>query len=267
MKILSQVQIEDRQAELVDFLGYEIPDRFTVRMEFSLEVFDDPEGKSIFLEVPFMVKFNYEIGTEGTPRVVEVRIQGGQSERMSGGDPLANEYGIYEAIEIQGFGIRDRVFRHHLGFVEKHFTEILILGLQVVIQQKYTQRDLANGKIIDYTIKRLDHISLLAFEKEIREKLGKSRKLTPEFLKKILEERRRYKSSKGSHYGFNDYLASKEGVTVKAVEKWIAKAESSLETSRLKKATKTNDSRNQRVKKVSATQAGKKKKKVVKNGK
>ena len=48
MKIVAQVQIEDRQAELIEFLGYEIPDRFSVLMWFSLETFDDPKGKSIF---------------------------------------------------------------------------------------------------------------------------------------------------------------------------------------------------------------------------
>ena len=90
----------------------------------------------------------------------------------------------------------------------------------------------------------------MAFEKKIREEVGRSRKLTPEFLKGILEERAKYKSSKGSHYGFNEYLASKEGVGVKAVEKWIAKAESSLKNPRPRNANKT--------KKVSASKAGSK---------
>jgi hypothetical protein len=255
MKILGQVQIEDRQVELIEFLGYEIPDRFNVLMWFSLEDFDDPEGKSFFLDPPFGVKFYYEIGIEGTPNVVEVRIQGAQNERANESDPLANDFGIYEGVEMRG-----RVFRHNLGFVEKNFTDILILGLQFVIQKEYKKRDLASGKKIDYITKRVDRGSLLAFEKEIREEVGKSRKLTPEFLKRVLEERARYKKSKGSHYGFNEYLADKEGVGVKAVEKWIAKAELSLRSTRPKGAIKT--------KKVSATKAGSKKsEKVVKNGK
>lgn len=250
MKILGQVQIEDEQAKLIEFLGYEIPDRFTVRMQFSLETFDDPQRKNIFLVPPFVVKFCYEIGDEGTPSVVEVRIQGTQNERASESDLLANDFGIYEGIEIQGFGVRGRVFRHHLGFVEKKFTDILITGLQFVIQGEYKKRDLTSGKQIEYIIKKVDRPSLLAFEKKIREEVGKSRKLTPEFLKRVLEERARYKNSKGSHYGFNEYLASKEGVKVKAVEKWIAKAELSLKSTRPKKAIQ--------IKKVSATRAGSK---------
>jgi hypothetical protein len=250
MKIVGQVLIEDRQAELIEFLGYEIPDRFTVRMEFSLETFDDPQGKNIFLEPPFVVKFCYEIGAEGTPSVVEVRIQGTQNERASEFDPLANDFGIYEGIEIQGFGVRGRVFRHHLGFVEKKFTDILITGLQFVIQGEYKKRDLTSGKQIEYIINKLDRPSLLAFEKKIREEVGKSRKLTPEFLNRILEERAKYKSLRGSHYGFNAYLASKEGVGLKAVEKWIAKAESNLKNPRPRSINKT--------KKVSASKAGSK---------
>jgi hypothetical protein len=245
MKILGQVQIEDRQAELIDFLGYEIPNRFSVQMWFSLEDFNDPQGKSIFLEPPFGVKFSYEIGAEGTPNVVEVRIQGGQNERVDESNPFANDFGIYEGIEIRG-----RVFRHNLGFVEKNFTDILITGLQFVIQKEYTKRDLKSGKRIDYITKRIDRTSLLAFEKEIREQVGKSRKLTPEFLKRILEERARFKESKGSHYGFNEYLASKENVGVKAVEKWIAKAETSLKSPGSVSKSKT--------KKVSASKAGSK---------
>ena len=250
MKILGQVQIEDRQAELIEFLGYEIPDRFSVQMWFSLEDFNDPQGKSIFLDPPFGVKFSYEIGAEGTPNVVEVRIQGTQNERASESDPLANDFGIYEGIEIQGFGVRGRVFRHHLGFVEKKFTDILIIGLQFVIQGEYKKRDLTSGKQIEYIMKKVDRPSLLAFEKKIREEVGKSRKLTPEFLKRILEDRTRYKNAKGSHYGFNEYLASKENVGVKAVEKWIAKAESNLKELRPKNASK--------AKKVSASKAGSK---------
>ena len=250
LRIISQIQIEDRQAELIEFLKYEIPDRFVVLMWFSLQTFDDPKGENYFLKIPFGVKFSYEIGSEGTPRVVEVRVQGGQNQLASEGDMFANDFGIYEAIEIQGFGVRGGVFRHHLGFVEKHFTEILILGLQVAIQQKYTKRDLTSGKIIDYTIKQVDRISLLAFEKQIREEFAKSRKLTAEFLKSILKQRSQYKNSKGSHYGFNEYLASKEGVTVKAIEKWIAKAELNSESPRLKSTNK--------AKKVSATKAGSK---------
>lgn len=245
MKILGQVQIEDRQAELIEFLGYEIPNRFSVLMWFSLETFDDPEGKSIFVDPPFGVKFSYEIGAEGTPNVVEVRIQGGQNERADESNPFANDFGIYEGMEVRG-----RVFRHNLGFVEKNFTDILITGLQFVIQKEYTKRDLKSGKQIDYITKRINRASLLAFEKEIREQVGKSRKLTPEFLKGILEERARFKESKGSHYGFNELLASKEGVGVKAVEKWIAKAESSLKKSRPESASKT--------KKISASKAGNK---------
>jgi len=255
MKILGQVQIEDSQAELVEFLGYEIPDRFSVLMWFSLETFDDPKGKSIFLEPPFGVKFYYEIGAEGTPSVVEIRIQGAQNERASEKDLIANDFGIYE-----GFEIRGRVFRHNLGFVEKNFTDILITGLQFVIQKEYKKRDFTSGEQIEYITKRVDRSSLLAFEKKIREEVGKSRKLTPEFLKRILEERAKYKILRGSHYGFNEYLAGKEVVSVKAVEKWIAKAELSLKNPRIKSTNKT--------KKVSATKAGKKKnEKVVKNGK
>lgn len=245
MKILGQVQIEDRQAELIEFLGYEIPNRFSVQMWFSLETFDDPQGKSIFSEPPFGVKFSYEIGVEGTPNVVEVRIQGGQNERADESHPFVNDFGIYEGIEVRG-----RVFRHNLGFVEKHFTDILITGLQYVIQREYKKRDLSSGKKFDEIFKRVDRASLLAFEKKIREEVGKSRKLTPEFLKGILEERARYKTSKGSHYGFNEYLASKEGVGVKAVEKWIAKAESNIKELRPKNASK--------AKKVSASKAGSK---------
>lgn len=245
MKILGQVQIEDRQAELIEFLGYEIPDRFSVLMWFSLETFDDPQGKSIFLTPPFGVKFSYEIGLEGTPNVVEVRIQGSQNEREDESNPFVNDFGFYEGIEVRG-----RVFRHNLGFVEKNYTDILITGLQFVIQKEYKKRDLASGKKIDYITKRIDRASLLAFEKKIREQVGKSRKLTPEFLKGILEERTRYKKSRGSHYGFNAYLASKEGVGVKAVEKWIAKAESNLKNPRPRSTNKT--------KKVSASKAGSK---------
>jgi hypothetical protein len=250
MKILGQVQIEDRQAELIEFLGYEIPDRFTVRMQFSLETFDDPQRKNVFLEPPFVVKFCYEIGAEGTPSVVEVRIQGTQNERASESDPLANDFGIYEGIEIQGFGIRGRVFRHHLGFVEKKFTDILITGLQFVIQGEYKKQDLRSGKQIEYKIRKVDRPSLLVFEKKIREEVGAIRKLTPEFLNRILKERAKYKSLRGSHYGFNDYLAGKEMVSVKAVEKWIAKAESNLKTPRPRSTNKT--------KKVSASKAGSK---------
>jgi hypothetical protein len=245
MKILGQVQIEDRQAELIEFLGYEIPNRFSVQMWFSLEDFNDPKGKSIFLEPPFGVKFSYEIGAEGTPNVVEVRIQGGQNEHADESHPFVNDFGIYEGIEVRG-----RVFRHNLGFVEKNFTDILITGLQFVIQKEYTKRDLKSGKQIDSITKRINRDSLLAFEKEIRERVGKSRKLTPEFLKRILEDRTRYKNAKGSHYGFNEYLASKENVWVKAVEKWIAKAESNLKELRPKNASK--------AKKVSAPKAGSK---------
>ena len=245
MKILGQVQIEDQQAELIDFLGYEIPNRFSVQMWFSLEDFNDPQGKSIFFDPPFGVKFSYEIGAEGTPNVVEVRIQGGQNERADESHPFVNDFGIYEGIEVRG-----RVFRHNLGFVEKNFTDILITGLQFVIQKEYTKRDLKSGKRIDYVTKRINRDFLLAFEKEIREQVGKSRKLTPEFLRGILEERTRYKKSRGSHYGFNAYLASKEGVGVKAVEKWIAKAESNLNSPRSKSTNKT--------KKVSASKAGSK---------
>jgi len=245
MKILGQVQIEDQQAELIDFLGYEIPNRFSVQMWFSLEDFNDPQGKSIFFDPPFGVKFSYEIGAEGTPNVVEVRIQGGQNERADESHPFVNDFGIYEGIEVRG-----RVFRHNLGFVEKNFTDILITGLQFVIQKEYTKRDLKSGKRIDYITKRINRDFLLAFEKEIREQVGKSRKLTPEFLKGILEERTRYKKSRGSHYGFNACLASKEGVGVKAVEKWIAKAESNLNSPRSKSTNKT--------KKVSASKAGSK---------
>jgi hypothetical protein len=214
-------------------------------MWFSLETFDDPQGKSIFLEPPFGVKFSYEIGAEGTPNVVEVRIQGGQNERADESNPFVNDFGIYEGIEVRG-----RVFRHNLGFVEKNYTDILITGLQFVIQKEYKKRDLKSGKEIDYITKRIDRASLLAFEKKIRDQVGKSRKLTPEFLKGILEERLKYKNSKGSHYGFNAYLASKEGVGVKAVEKWIAKAESSLKNTRSTSAGKT--------KKVSVSKAGSK---------
>jgi hypothetical protein len=245
MKIVAQVQIEDRQAELIEFLGYEIPDRFSVLMWFSLETFDDPKGKSIFLEPPFGVKFSYEIGVEGTPNVVEVRIQGGQNEREDASNPFVNDFGIYEGIEVRG-----RVFRHNLGFVEKNFTDILITGLQFVIQREYKVRDLATGKKFDEIVKKVDRASLLAFEKKIREEVGRSRKLTPEFLKGILEERAKYKNSKGSHYGFNAYLASKEGVGLKAVEKWIAKAESNLKNPRPRSINKT--------KKVSASKAGSK---------
>jgi hypothetical protein len=245
MKILGQVQIEDRQAELIDFLGYEIPDRFSVLMWFSLETFDDPQGKSFFLEPPFGVKFSYEIGAEGTPNVVEVRIQGGQNERANKSQPFANDFGIYEGIEVRG-----RVFRHNLGFVEKNFTDILITGLQFVIQKKYEKRDLTSGKEIAYITKRIDRASLLTFEKKIREQVGKSRKLTPEFLKGILEERTRYKNARGSHYGFNEYLASKEGVVVKAVEKWFSKAESNLKELQPKNTGK--------AKKVSAAKVGNK---------
>jgi hypothetical protein len=245
MKILGQVQIEDQQAELIDFLGYEIPNRFSVQMWFSLEDFNDPQGKSIFLEPPFGVKFSYEIGAEGTPNVVEVRIQGGQNERADESHPFVNDFGIYEGIEVRG-----RVFRHNLGFVEKNFTDILITGLQFVIQREYKVRDLATGKKFDEIVKKVDRASLLAFEKKIREEVGRSRKLTPEFLKGILEERTRYKKSRGSHYGFNAYLASKESVGVKAVEKWIAKAESNLKSPRPRSTNKT--------KKVSASKAGSK---------
>lgn len=245
MKILGQVQIEDRQAELIDFLGYEIPNRFSVQMWFSLEDFNDPQGKSIFLEPPFGVKFSYEIGAEGTPNVVEVQIQGGQNERADDSSPFANDFGIYEGIEVRG-----RVFRHNLGFVEKNFTDILITGLQFVIQKEYMKRDLKSGKQIDYITKRIDRASLLAFEKQIREQVGKSRKLTPEFLKGILEERTRYKKAKGSHYGFNEYLASKENVGVKAVEKWIAKAEMTPKETHPKSPSKNR--------RVSASKAGSK---------
>ena len=221
MKILGQVQVEDRNAELIDFLGYEIPDRFSVLMWFSLESFDDPHEKVIFTEAPFGVKFYYEIGSEGTPKVIEVRMQGAQTERASVNDRFANDYGIYE-----GFEIRGRVFRHHFGFVEKNFTNIMISGLQFVIQKNYKKEDLKNGRVINYTTKRIDRESLIAFEREIREEVGKSRKLTPEFLKTILEERSEYKKIKGSHHGFNKHLAEREGLTVKAIEKWIEKAES-----------------------------------------
>jgi hypothetical protein len=255
MKILGQVQIEDREAELIEFMGYEIPNHFSVLMWFSLETFNDPKGKNIFLEAPFGVKFSYEIGSEGTPNVVEVRIQGGQSEREDESNPFVNDFGIYEGIEFRG-----RVFRHNLGFVEKNFTDILITGLQFVIQKEYKKRDFTSGKQIEYITKRIDRSSLLAFEKKIREEVGKTRKLTPEFLNRILKERAKYKSLRGSHYGFNEYLAGKELVSVKAVEKWIAKAESSLINSQSKSSGKT--------KRVSATKAGKKKnEKVVKNGK
>lgn len=256
MKILGHVQIKDRQAELIEFLGYEIPNYFSVLMWFSLETFDDRQGKNIFFEPPFGVKFYYEIGQEGTPSVVEVRIQGAQNERANKSDPLANDFGIYEGIEMRG-----RVFRHNLGFVEKNFTDILITGLQIAIQKKYTKRDLTSGKTIDYITEKLDRADLVAFEREIRERVGKSRKLTPEFLKGILKERTKWKNLKSSHYGFNEYLASKEGVGVKAVEKWIAKAESSLKDFQPKSKSKAK-------KKVSATKAGKKKnEKVVKSGK
>ena len=245
MKILGQVQIEDQQAELIEFLGYEIPNRFSVLMWFSLETFDDPQGKSIFTDPPFGVKFSYEIGSEGTPNVVEVRIQGAQNQRADEANPFANDFGIYEGIEVRG-----RVFRHNLGFVEKNFADILITGLQFVIQKEYTKRDLTNGKTIDYITKKIERASLVAFEKEMREQVGKSRNLTPEFLNWVLEERAKYKIAKGSHYGFNEYLASKEFVGVKAVEKWIAKAESSLKKPRLKSVGKAQ--------KVSATKAGRK---------
>lgn len=250
MKILGRVLIEDQQTELIEFLGYEIPERFSVFMWFSLEDFEDPEGKNIFVaEAPFGVKFSYEIGSEGTPNVVEVSIQGAQSERASENDAFANEYGIYE-----GFQVRGRVFRHHLGFVEKNFTDILITGLQFVIQKEFTKQDISSKKVITATTKKIDRALLKEFEREIRAEVAKSRKLTPEFLIKVLEERANYKILKGSHYGFNNYLSSKEGVKVKTVEMWIAKAE------KLKSESKSK-------KRVSATKAGKKAKKVVKNAK
>jgi hypothetical protein len=220
MKILGQVLIEDTSAELTEFLDYEIPNRFSVLMWFSLETLDDPKGKTIFFEKPFTVKFTYEIGDQGTPKVVGVFVSGEQSEYAPKGDPFANDLGIYEGVMFHG-----RVFRQHLGFVENNFTEIMITGLQIAIQREYSVRELKGGRRFEYVSKRIDRDSLKLFEKQIREAVGGSRKLTPEFLTGLLEERARFKNEEGSHYGFNNFIASREMVSVKAVEKWVSKAE------------------------------------------
>ena len=60
----------------------------------------------------------------------------------------------------------------------------------------------------------------------MREKLRKSRKITPEFKKELLQKRATYKSLHGSHRGFNQQLAEIEGVEVGTVESWVTKAQS-----------------------------------------
>ena len=106
-----------------------------------------------------------------------------------------------------------------------------------------------NNRVINFATKKIDHTSLKAFEKQMREEVGKTRKLTPEFLKGILSEREKYRKVKGSHYGFNNLLADREGVSIKAVEKWVAKAESLPTAKPIQKGKR----------KVSASKAGSKK--------
>ena len=74
-------------------------------------------------------------------------------------------------------------------------------------------------------IKELNTVTPKDFERQMREELGSKRKLTPEFLKEILEKRDIYREIHGSHLRFNKTLAEEEKVSVKAVEAWVAKAE------------------------------------------
>ena len=197
MKYSSAVAVEDPKVKLVDFLGYEIPEKFNVLFWIDRE----DTGS------PFTVKFYYEIGQEGTPSVMEVRVSGQHR------DNFPSHY--------QG-----RVFRHHLEWVEQNYSSIFVGGLQVAIQKKYTLEQWQNGHIsLRKSSKKLDFSTLKDFERQMREELGSKRKLTPEFLKEILEKRDIYREIHGSHLRFNKTLAEEEKVTVKAVEAWVAKAE------------------------------------------
>ena len=215
MELTFQLQVEDPEAELIDFIGYEIPERFSVLFWISPQDFDDP----------FSVRFFYEIGDEGTPSVVETRISGSNSS-------LAGVIGDHAGFFYQG-----KVFRHHLAWVEKNFKDLFITGLQIAIQREYRSEELRKGRFLHHSTKKLDRETLKEFELQIREELGSRRKLTPEFLKEVLQKRAQYKKEHSSHRGFNQRLADQEAVTIKAVEKWIQKAEA-LSLDSIKKPTK-----------------------------
>lgn len=208
MELTIQLQVEDPATELIDFLGYEIPERFSVLFWISPQDFDDP----------FTVKFHYEIGDEGTPSVVETRISGSNSALAGAIPPLDGVKSAHSGFYYQG-----RVFRHHLSWVDKNYKDLFITGLQIAIQREFKLEEF--GRFFTQTVKKLDLPTLRKFEAQLREELGSRRKLTPEFLKEVLKKRERYFSEHGSHRGFNQRLAEQEGVTPKAIEKWIKKAE------------------------------------------
>lgn len=200
MEYSTAIAVEDPTVKLVNFLGYEIPEKFSVLFWISKQDFGDP----------FTVKFYYEIGEEGTPSVMEVRVSGQHP------DNFPSHY--------QG-----KVFRHQLEWVEENYSSILIGGLQVAIQRRYSLEEWQNGHLsLRKSPKKLDFRTLEDFERQMRKELGSKRKLTPEFYKDILKQRQTYKKKHGSHRGFNEILRKQEGVSVKTVESWVTKAEAAL---------------------------------------
>lgn len=198
MEYNSAIFIEDPLVEFVDFLGYLIPQRFSVLFWIAIEDYEDL----------FTVNLKYEIAAQGTPKVTEVRVSGTHP------DNFPNHY-------------EGNVLRNQLSWVDKNYRALLIGGLQVATQYKYRLEKWENGHVaIGKSRKKIDLADLKDFELELREKLGKTQKLTPEFLKEILDQRSKYKTIHGSHRGFNQKLAEQEGVKVKTVEAWVAKAES-----------------------------------------
>ena len=193
MELPTKVDIEGLSVELVNFLGNEIPEKFSVLFWISPEDFEDP----------WTVKFFYEIGAEGTPTVMETRLSG------FGG---LGHFPYYQ---------RGRVFRHHFGWIEKNYTELFITGLQIVSQIKYTPEKLGSGHIYRKSLKKVEPMTNKKFEVQVRGILKKSRTRTPEFYAEVARKRALYMEEHGSHYGFNKKLAEAEGVSTKMVEKWV----------------------------------------------
>jgi len=222
MELTMQLQVEEPETELIEFLGYEIPERFSVLFWISHQDYEDP----------FSVKLHYEIGEEGTPSVVETRISGSNYTLASENSAPDGENRLHSGLYYRG-----KVFRHHLTWTEKNFKDLFITGLQVAIQRDYKPEELKKGRFIHHSARRLNRQELKSFELQIREELASRRTLSPEFLKGVLRKREKYRLENGSHRGFNQRLADQEAVTIKAVEKWIQKAEK-LPARAVKKTTK-----------------------------
>ena len=192
------LSVENSNVEFVDFLGYQIPKEFTVLFWIADQDYEDL----------FTVKLKYEIQEEGTPQVLEVLVSG----------PHPENFPSY---------VKGRVFRKQLAWVDKNFQNLKIGGLQVAVSYQYRLEQWENGHLAigKYQVK-IDLTKLQEFELEMREKLRKSRKITPEFKKELLQKRATYKSLHGSHRGFNQQLAEIEGVEVGTVESWVTKAQS-----------------------------------------